>query len=81
MDLGALGLWTYMIRVVVPKNVYNRQDFITILTPETSRKDITTLNIRMFISIIIMLLKMNVKHGIKKHVAFADYITIHFLSV
>jgi len=24
MDLGALGLWTFMIGVAVPKNVYNK---------------------------------------------------------
>jgi len=58
-----------------------RQALIAILILETARKSITTLNIRMFISIIIMLLKMNVNHGIEKHVPFVDYITIHFLSV
>ena len=58
-----------------------RQAPIAILTPETTRKHITSLDIRMFISIIIMLLKMNVKYGIEKHVPFVDYITIHFLSV
>ena len=57
-----------------------RQALITILTPEMERKDITTLNIRMFISIMIMWLKMNVKHGIEKHVTFVDYIIIHFLK-
>ena len=58
-----------------------RQALIAILMPETARKGITILNIRMFISIIIMLLMINVKHGIEKHVPFVDYITIHFLSV
>ena len=58
-----------------------RQARIAILTPEMARKGITTLDIRMFISIIIMLIKMNVNHGLEKHVPFVDYITIHFLSV
>jgi len=58
-----------------------RQALIAILTPEAARKGITTLDIQMFISIIIMLLEMNVNHGIEKHVPFVDYITIHFLSV
>ena len=57
------------------------QVLITILTLETTRKGITTFDMRIFISIMIMLLMMNVKHGIKKHVPFLDYITIHFLSV
>ena len=58
-----------------------RQSLITILALETARKCITTLDIRIFILIIIMLLKMNVNHGIEKHVPVVDYITIHFLSV
>jgi len=58
-----------------------RQALIAILTLETARKGITTLDIRMFISIIIMLRMMSVKHGIEKHVPFVDYINIHFLSV
>ena len=58
-----------------------RQALITILTPETTREGITTLDIQMFISITIMLLIMSIKHGIEKHVPFVDYITIHFLSV
>ena len=58
-----------------------RQALIAILTPETIRKGIATLDIQMFILIIIMLLMMNVKHDIEKHVPFVDYITIHFLSV
>jgi len=58
-----------------------RHTLIAIMTSETERKGITNVNIRMFISTIIMLLMMNVKHGIEKHVPFVDYITIHFLSV
>ena len=58
-----------------------RQALIAILTPETERKGIATLDIRMFISIMIMFLMMNVKHGIERHVPFVDYITIHFQSV
>ena len=58
-----------------------RQDLITIMTPEMAGKGITSLTLQIFISIIIMLLKMNVNHGIEKHVPFVDYITIHFLSV
>jgi len=58
-----------------------RQALITITTPETKRKGITSLNIRMFILIIIMFLEMNVNQDIEKHVPFVDYITIHFLSV
>jgi len=58
-----------------------RQALITILTPETSRNGIISFNIRISISIIIILLVMKEKHGIKKHVPFVDYITIHFLSV
>ena len=58
-----------------------RQALIAILTPETTRKGIATLDIRMFILITIMFLRMNVKHGIEKHAHFVDYITIHFLSV
>ena len=58
-----------------------RKALITILTPETARKGITTLDIRMFISIVIMLLMMNVKHGIERHVPFVDYIIIHYRSV
>ena len=58
-----------------------RQALITIHAPEMTRKGITSFDIRMFISIIIMLLMMSIKHGIEKHVPFVDYITIHFLSV
>ena len=58
-----------------------RQDLSTIMTPEAARKGITSLDIQMFISIISMLLMMNVNHGIKKHVLYVDYITIHLLSV
>ena len=58
-----------------------RQALIAILTLEIAWKGITTLDIRMLISIVIMLLMMKVKHGIKRHVPFVDYITIHFLSV
>ena len=68
-----------MVVSIVRKEM--RQALITILTPETTRKGITSFDIRMFILIIIMLLMMSVKHGIKKHVPFVDYITIHFLSV
>lgn len=42
-----------------------RQSLIAIMTLETKRKGITSHDIRMFILIIIMLLIMNVKHGIK----------------
>jgi len=58
-----------------------RQALIAILTPETTRKGITTFNMRMFISIMIMLLMMNEEHGIEKNAPFVDYITIHFISV
>lgn len=58
-----------------------RKTLITIMTPELTRKAITSFDIRMFISIIIMLLMSNLKHGIKRHVHFVDYITMHFLSV
>ena len=58
-----------------------RQILITILTPETSRKGITSFDIRMFISIIIMLLMMDINQGIEKHVPFVVYLTIPFLSV
>ena len=54
-----------------------REALIAILTSEMARKGITTLDIRMFISIIIMLLEINMNHGIKRHVPFVDYITIH----
>ena len=50
-----------------------RQALITILTPETTRKGITTLDIQMFISIIIMFLNTDVKHGIKNHVPFCGF--------
>jgi len=58
-----------------------REALVTILTPEITRKGISTLDIQMFISIIIMFLKMNVEHGIKKNVPFVDYVDIHFLSI
>jgi len=58
-----------------------RKALIAILTPQIAREGIITFDLRMFISIIILLLKMNIKHGIKKHVPFEDYIIIHFLSV
>jgi len=58
-----------------------RPALITILTPEMEMKGITSFDLRMVISIIITLLKMNVNHGIEKHVHFVDYITIHFISV
>ena len=57
-----------------------RPTLITILTPETERKGITTLDIQMFISITIMLNNEH-KTCIEKHVPFVDYITIHFISV
>ena len=47
-----------------------REALVTILTPEITRKGISTLDIQMFISIIIMFLKMNVEHGIKKKCTF-----------
>ena len=68
-----------MVVTIVGKEL--RQALIAILTLEMARKGITTLDILMFISIIIMLLMMDVKHGIEKYVPFVDYITIHFLSV
>ncbi len=58
-----------------------RQALIAILTQETTRKGITSFDIRLFISVIIMTLEMKVKHGIEKHVPFVDYITIHFLTI
>jgi len=57
-----------------------RQPLIAIMTPQKTRKGIISLDIQMFISITIMLLMMDVKHGIEKHVLFVDYITIHLLS-
>jgi len=48
----------------------SRQALITILILEMARKGITNLDIRMFMSIIIMWLMMNVKHGIEKHLPF-----------
>ena len=53
-----------------------RQALITIMTPEAY----SGLDIKMFISIIIMLLMMDINQGIEKHVPFVDYITIHLLS-
>jgi len=67
-----------MVVPIVRKEL--RQALIAIMTPKMVGKGITSLNIQMFISIIIMLLMMNVKHGIKKHVPFVNYITIHLLS-
>ena len=58
-----------------------RQALNAIMTLVVARKGITSFYIQMFISIVIMLLMMNVKHGIEKHVPFLDYITIHFLIV
>ena len=57
-----------------------RKALIAILTLEMARKGITTLDIRMFISITIMLLMMDINHGIKELVIFVDCITICLLS-
>jgi len=51
------------------------------MASEMKREGITNFDLRMLISIIIMLLEMNINHGIEKHVPFVDYIIIHFLSV
>jgi len=59
----------------------SRQALIAILTTKTTRKGITTLDIRMFISIMIIFLMMDINQDIKKHVPFVDCITIHFRSV
>ena len=58
-----------------------RQALIAILTLEIARKGITTLDIRMFILIIIMLLIMNEDQGIEKHALFLVYLAIPFPSV
>ena len=58
-----------------------RQALIAILTSKTTREGITTFDLQMFISIMIMFLIMHRKHGIEKHAPFVDSITIHFLSV
>jgi len=58
-----------------------RQALITIITSKTTREGITTLDILMLISIIIMFLMMDINQDIEKHVPFVDYITIHFLNV
>ena len=58
-----------------------RQALIAIMTSETTREGITTLNIRMFISIIIMFLMMEINQDIEKHVLFVVYLTIPFPSV
>ena len=57
-----------------------RQALITIISPKTERKGITSLDIRIFISITILLLMMDINQCIKKHVLFLDYITMHLLS-
>ena len=57
-----------------------RQALIAIIAPETTRKGITSISILKFIRITIMLLMMNINHGIKKHVAFVVYITMCLLS-
>lgn len=49
-----------------------RQALIAILTSEAAREGITNFDLRMFISIMIMLLILNVKHGIEKHAPFVD---------
>jgi len=76
-----MGTHPHHLMVVPIAGKELRQALITILTLETTRKCINTHDIRMFISIVIMLLMVNVKHGIENHVPFVDYITIHFLSV
>ena len=58
-----------------------RLALIAIMTPEETRKGINSLHIQMLILITIMLLMMDINQGIKKHVPFVDYITIHLLSV
>ena len=51
------------------------------ITSETTRKGITSLDILKFILIIRMFLIMNINHGVRKLVVFVVYITISFLSV
>ena len=68
-----------MVVHIVEKEL--RQALIPMITPETNKKGITSLGILMFILITRMSLTMNIDHGIEKHVAFVDYITMYFLSV
>jgi len=49
-----------------------RQALIAIMTSETAREGITTFVLQMFILIMIMLIIINIKHGIKKHAPFVD---------
>ena len=56
-----------------------RQALIAIIAPKTARKGITSLSILKFILITIMLLMMNINHGIEKHVVFVVYMTMWLL--
>ena len=58
-----------------------RQALVTMIALEITKKDITSLNIIVFILITSMSLTMNIDHGIRKHVVFVDYITMYLLSV
>ena len=58
-----------------------RQALITMITPDTTRRGIKSLDILKFIFIISMFLIMNVDHGIRKLVVFVVYITMSLLSV
>ena len=51
------------------------------IAPETTRKGITSLDMRKFILIISMFLIMNINHGIIKLFVFVVYITMSILSV
>ena len=57
-----------------------RQALIAIISLQITERYITSLSILEFISITIMLLIMNVKHGIEKHVLFVVYINICLLN-
>ena len=76
-----MGTHPHHPRTVAITQKEPRQTLIAIITPEATRKGISSLDIQMFISIIIMLLMMSINQDIEKHVPFMDYITIHFLSV
>lgn len=57
-----------------------RKALITIIALRTTKKGITSLSILEFITITIMMLMINIKHGIEKHVIFVVYITMCFLT-
>ena len=57
-----------------------KQALVTMITPETTEKRITSFDILVLILITSMSLTMNIDHGVKKHVVFVDYITTYFLS-